>query len=138
MDKLRVKLEKETDLSNIIPMKQALVGIDGGLIPPGSDWLSPLPEGTEFFCKMVLQNAPPTSLGGQGQAQPPRFVLHLGMVRKCIGKARIVSLSANGQSQDFPVDPKEFCKAFEKFEIINDDDSDKLPTNDSNWTNKPA
>lgn len=124
--KINLELEKETELNNIVPINRpSLVGIDGGILPPGTDWLSPLAEGTEFFCKMIS----PSPSGAQGQPQMPRFVLHLGMVRKCIGKARIVSLSNSGQHQEIPVDPKEFCKVFEKYEIINDDDSVYLPTN---------
>ncbi len=122
--KLNLDLEKEEDtLSNIVPINRSLVGMDGGILPPGTDWLSPLPEGTEFLCKMTQEytQVPP------GQAQVPRFVLQIGTVLKRLDKARWIRLSdGNKQVQEFFVDPKAFCKVFEKYAIINDEDSDKL------------
>jgi hypothetical protein len=116
--------EEEQELTNVIPIKRSLVGLDGGIIPPGTDWLSELPEGTEFLCKMAegLAQQPP------GQAQMPRFVLQIGTVLKHLERARYVRLSdGNQQVQSIFVDPKAFCKVFEKFAVINnDDDSEQL------------
>jgi hypothetical protein len=74
-----------------------------------------------------------------GSPQMPRFVLQIGTVLKHLDKARWLRLSdGNKQVQEFFVDPKAFCKVFEKFAIINDDHSTKLPINEElNRTDPP-
>src|SRR5712675_910078 len=129
--KLNLELEKEEEtLTNIVPINRSLIGMDGGILPPGTDWLSPLPEGTEFLCKMLdIPGAQPP-----GSPQIPRFVLQIGTVLKHLEKARWIRLSdGKAQVQEFFVDPKAFCKVFEKYAIINDEDRDKLPINESTF-----
>jgi hypothetical protein len=73
-----------------------------------NDWLSGLPEGSEFLCKV----APITQ---QAQSMP-NYILHMGTVIKHVGAARYIDI--NGDQKH--VDPKVFCTAFSLFEIVAD------------------
>lgn len=111
--KLRTLVYKDTVLNLIVPDKPRLNLIGGGKKLPGEDWLSELPEGSQFLVKAIKP------IGGQ---MPSAFMLQFGEVVRVIKKARIIKMTQGGQSAEMPVDPKAFCETFELFETTEETD----------------
>lgn len=109
--KLVPLVKKDVSLNLITPDKPRLALIGGSKKAPGDDWLSELPEGSQFLVKAIKPI---------GQTMPSSFMLQFGEVVKVIKRARVIRMTQGGQSAEMPVDPKAFCETFELFETTED------------------
>ena len=98
---------KDSILNLIVPDKPKLSMISGGKKPPGEDWLSELPCGSQFLVRAIKPI---------GQQMPSVFLLQMGEVLTIGKRARHIRMFQNEQSADMWVDPKGFCETFELYE----------------------
>lgn len=101
----------------VTPTKPHLVSFDGGRKFPGQDWLSELPEGTQFYVKAIkpINNQMPSS-----------FLCQMGEVVKIVGPIRIIRMRQGDQVAEMPVDPKGFCETFECKHTTNEEIDEEM------------
>jgi hypothetical protein len=103
MDRNLMVKEKEED--NVIPFEKLAI-VQPAVPPPiGIDWLSPFEIGTRFLVKAKAPQVQKIFLGEYEK---------IGRFEKAV----IIYSNAEGQGeQTVIVDPIEFCKAYELFEV---------------------
>jgi hypothetical protein len=89
----------DTGRANVVPLRTII----GGKGPPGSDWLSPLPDGTIFLARPIKHQGMP----------------FLDMYRIANRSKRGILLDTIlAKETSFWVDPIVFCRTIELFEIL--------------------